>query len=90
MLIISDGWDRGDIALLEREMQRLQLSCQRLIWLNPLLGSENYEPLTRGIQTAMPYIDDFLPVHNLESLEQLGDLLQRLGEYRPLRHQKAG
>ncbi len=85
VLIISDGWDRGDVDLLGHEMNRLQLSCQRLIWLNPLLGSENYEPLTRGIQAAMPYIDDFLPVHNLASLEQLGDLLERLGEHKPAR-----
>jgi uncharacterized protein with von Willebrand factor type A (vWA) domain len=87
VLLISDGWDRGDIDLLQREMDRLQLSCHRLIWLNPLLGSENYEPLTRGIQTALPYVDDFLPVHNLKNLEQLGDLLERLGEYRPSRRQ---
>lgn len=87
VLLISDGWDRGDIALLRREMDRLQLSCHRLIWLNPLLGSENYEPLTRGIQTALPYIDDFMPVHNLKSLEQLGSLLERLSEYRPERRQ---
>jgi hypothetical protein len=87
VLIISDGWDRGDIQLLSQEMDRLQLSSQRLIWLNPLLGSANYEPLTRGIQAALPYIDDFLPVHNLASLEQLGHLLERLGEYKPTRHQ---
>jgi hypothetical protein len=87
VLIISDGWDRGDIDLLEQEMGRLQLSCHRLIWLNPLLGSVNYEPLTRGIQAALPYVDDFMPVHNLESLKQLGDLLERLGEHRPLRRQ---
>lgn len=87
VLLISDGWDRGDIGLLRREMDRLQLSCHRLIWLNPLLGSENYEPLTRGIQTALPYVDDFMPVHNLKSLEQLGNLLERLSEYRPERRQ---
>jgi uncharacterized protein with von Willebrand factor type A (vWA) domain len=87
VLIISDGWDRGDIDLLSHEMERLQLSSQRLIWLNPLLGSENYEPLTRGIQAALPYVDDFLPVHNLASLEQLGDLLERLGEHKPARQQ---
>lgn len=87
VLIISDGWDRGDIELLEREVNRLQLSCQRLIWLNPLLGSPNYEPLARGIQAALPYIDDFMPVHNVMSLEQLGHLLEQLGERRPLRQQ---
>ncbi len=75
VLIISDGWDRGDIDLLGKEMERLHRSCHRLIWLNPLLGSPRYEPLTRGIQAALPHIDDFLPVHNLASLEQLGDLL---------------
>ncbi|MDX1522843.1 MAG: VWA domain-containing protein [Anaerolineae bacterium] len=89
VLIISDGWDRGDISLLDHEMQRLQLSCHRLIWLNPLLGSNNYEPLTRGIVAAMPYIDDFLPVHNLHSLEQLGDLLLQLGEHKPVRRHHA-
>ena len=75
VLIISDGWDRGDIDLLGKEMERLQRSCHRLIWLNPLLGSPDYRPLTRGIVAALPHIDDFLPVHNLASLEQLGDLL---------------
>ncbi len=75
VLIISDGWDRGDIALLGKEMERLHRSCHRLIWLNPLLGSPRYEPLTRGIVAALPHTDDFLPVHNLASLEQLGDLL---------------
>ena len=87
VLIISDGWDRGDMALLADEMERLQLSCQRLIWLNPLLGAPDYQPLVRGIQTALPYVDDFLPVHNLASLEQLGALLQQAGEVRPLRKQ---
>lgn len=87
VLIISDGWDRGDIELLDREMKRLQLSSQRLIWLNPLLGSPNYQPLVRGMQTVLPYVDDFIPVHNLHSLEQLGLLLQKLGEHKPLRPQ---
>jgi uncharacterized protein with von Willebrand factor type A (vWA) domain len=71
VLVISDGWDRGEPDLLAQEMARLQRSCYRLIWLNPLLGSPRYEPLTRGIQAALPYIDDFLPVHNLASLEDL-------------------
>lgn len=75
VLIISDGWDRGDVTLLAREMDRLQRSCHQLIWLNPLLGDADYEPLVRGIQAALPYIDKFLPVHNLASLEQLARLL---------------
>ena len=77
VLIISDGWDRGEVELLKREMARLKRNCHRLIWLNPLLGAPDYEPLTRGIQAALPYIDDFLPVHNLASLE---DLAKRLSE----------
>lgn len=78
VLIISDGWDRGDPQLLGHEMARLQRSCHRLIWLNPLLGAPDYQPLTRGIQAALPYIDDFLPVHNLASLENLAAHLQQL------------
>lgn len=75
VLVISDGWDRGDPQLLGREMNRLRASCYRLIWLNPLLGSPSYEPLTRGIQAALPHTDEFLPVHNLVSLEQLAQIL---------------
>jgi hypothetical protein len=56
-------------------MSRLQRTSHRLIWLNPLLGREGYQPLTRGLQAALPYVDDFLPVHNLHSLEQLGEVL---------------
>jgi len=85
VLIISDGWDRGDAALLEAEMDRLQHSCHRLIWLNPLLGSPDYRPLTIGMKTALPFIDDFLPAHNLDSLIDLGNLLQSIGDDRPVR-----
>jgi uncharacterized protein with von Willebrand factor type A (vWA) domain len=87
VLIISDGWDRGDPQLLGNEMMRLQRSCYRLIWLNPLLGSPRYQPLTRGMQAALPYIDDFLPVHNMESLELLADHLAKIGQTRPDRRQ---
>ncbi len=78
VLVISDGWDRGEPELLSREMSRLQRSCHRLIWLNPLLGSPNYQPLTQGMQAALPYVDDFLPVHNLNSLEGLARHLNSL------------
>jgi uncharacterized protein with von Willebrand factor type A (vWA) domain len=71
VIIISDGWDRGDIDLLETEISRLQRSVYRLVWLNPLLGAPDYQPLVRGIQTVLPYVDAFLPLHNLENLEQL-------------------
>ena len=88
VLLISDGWDRGEPQLLSREMGRLQRSCHRLIWLNPLLGSANYQPLTQGMQAALPYVDDFLPVHNLNSLEQLGEKLSQVGAIRPERRQR--
>ena len=78
VLLISDGWDRGEPELLAREMDRLHRSCHRLIWLNPLLGSVDYEPLTRGMKAALPHVDDFLPVHNLASLEALADRLSSL------------
>ncbi len=82
ILFISDGWDRGDPNLLRKEMDRLQRSCHRLIWLNPLLGSSEYEPLTRGAQAALRYVDDFLPIHNLASLENLGEHLSKLDQKR--------
>jgi hypothetical protein len=86
VLIISDGWDRGDTRLLSEEMARLQRSCHRLIWLNPLLGQEDYRPVTAGMRAALPYIDNFLPGNNLESLLALGRLLQQVdGHRRPTR-----
>jgi len=85
VLIISDGWDRGDAGVLQIEMDRLQHSCHRLIWLNPLLGSPDYRPLTIGMKTALPFIDDFLPAHNLDSLISLGNLLSKVDDSRPVR-----
>jgi uncharacterized protein with von Willebrand factor type A (vWA) domain len=90
VLLISDGWDRGEPQLLGREMGRLQRSCHRLIWLNPLLGRPGYQPLTQGMQAALPFVDDFLPVHNLVSLEQLGAALAQTGDKRPERRQSKG
>ena len=87
VLLISDGWDRGDPDCLRAEIARLQRSCHRLIWLNPLLGSPDYVPLTRGMQAALPSIDDFLPVHNLASLEALARHLNSLPAHRPARRQ---
>lgn len=78
VVIISDGWDRGDVSLLEREMQSLKRRCYKILWLNPLLASENYEPLCKGMQAALPYLDLFLSVHNLNSLVALGRTLQKM------------
>jgi uncharacterized protein with von Willebrand factor type A (vWA) domain len=85
VLLISDGWDRGDPALLGEEVARLQRSCHRLIWLNPLLATPEYEPRTRGLLAALPFVDDFLPVHHLENLEELALHLERLPARRPAR-----
>jgi len=71
VIIISDGWDRGDVNLLEWEMRRLRRSVNRLIWLNPVAGSPDYKPLVRGIQAVLPWVDDFYPLNNLLSLESL-------------------
>ena len=78
VLIISDGWDRGDPDQLGREMARLRRSCHRLIWLNPLLGSLTYQPETRGMAAALPHCDDFLSAHSVEALDALGRLLADL------------
>jgi len=85
--IISDGWDRGDAAQMRRAIARLQRSCHRLIWMNPLMGAPGYEPLTLGLQAALPFVDDFLPAHNLANLEALGILLLETAGRRPVRRQ---
>lgn len=87
VLVISDGWDRGDIDLLRREVARLQRSCYRLIWLNPLLGTPGYRPDQHGMVAALPFIDDFLPGYSLASLEQMADILSSVGMTRPERKQ---
>ena len=78
VVIISDGWDRGDVGVLERQMQALKRRCGKMIWLNPLLASENYEPLCKGMQAALPYLDLFLSAHNANSLVHLGHTMRRL------------
>ena len=78
VVIISDGWDRGDVGVLERQMQALKRRCGKMIWLNPLLASENYEPLCKGMQAALPYLDLFLSAHNANSLVHLGHTMRKL------------
>jgi uncharacterized protein with von Willebrand factor type A (vWA) domain len=79
VLLISDGWDRGDPDLLRQQVARLQRSCHRLIWLNPLIGTADYAPLTRGLQAALPYVDDFLPARTLTNLVDLSLHLNKVG-----------
>jgi uncharacterized protein with von Willebrand factor type A (vWA) domain len=78
VVLLSDGWDRGDPALLEREVARLARCSHRLIWLNPLKAHPDYQPLTRGMQAALPHVDEFMAANSLASLEQLADALDRL------------
>ena len=80
VLLISDGWDRGDPQQLGREIARLQRSCRRLVWLNPLIGTADYAPLTRGLQAALPYVDDFLPARTLSNFTDLASHLNALPE----------
>jgi uncharacterized protein with von Willebrand factor type A (vWA) domain len=75
VLLISDGLEHGDTKALSHEMERLAKSCRRLIWLNPLLRFERFQPRAAGIRAMLPHVDRFLPVHSLESLEHLVRLL---------------
>ena len=71
LIILSDGWETGEADILADELRAIKGRVRRLIWLNPLLGMEGYQPITRGMSTALPYIDVFAPAHNLESLLEL-------------------
>jgi len=83
VLLISDGWDRGEPEELRQQIARLQRSCHRLVWLNPLIGTADYAPLTRGLQAALPYVDDFMPARTLANLT---DLAIHLNALPPLQH----
>lgn len=71
VVLLSDGLERGDSTVLAFQMQRLQRSCRQLIWMNPLLGFRGFEPKATGIRAMRPYVDRFIPAHNLESLVAL-------------------
>lgn len=78
VLVISDGWEHGDAEQLAREVERLRLSCQRLIWLNPRLGHARYEPRVAGMAAALRHTDDFLTCHDMQSLSALAAHLAAL------------
>jgi uncharacterized protein len=84
VIIVSDGWDRGDPALVAVETARLRRSCHRLVWLNPLAGTPGYQPLAAGMRAALPFVDDFLAAGTVASLERLGQILAgaRAGDIR--------
>jgi len=80
VVIASDGWERGDPTLLAEQMKRLHLAAHRVVWTNPLAGGEGYRPLVAGMQAALPYVDYFLPGHNLRALETLAEVLEEIDE----------
>ena len=75
VLLVSDGWERGDPALLARAMATLRRSCHRLLWIDPLAARPGFEPATVGLQAALPYVDELVPAASVSSLE---DLARRL------------
>ncbi len=85
VVVISDGWDRGDPAVVGLEMARLRRSCHRLIWLNPLASAPGYQPLAGGMAAALPSVDEFVAAGTLASLEHLAALLSGHHGRRPAR-----
>jgi hypothetical protein len=75
VLLVTDGLEHGNTDALSFEMERLHKSCRRLIWLNPLLRFDRFEPRAGGIKAMLPHVDRFLPAHNVDSLEQLAAVL---------------
>ena len=75
---MSDGYDTGDSAKLAQQMKKLRGRSKRILWLNPLLGWKDYEPIAQGMAAALPYVDLFAPAHNLESLLALEPYLYKL------------
>ena len=82
LVMISDGLDRDAGEGIDAEMERLHKSCRRLIWLNPLLRYDGFEPKSRGVRAMLPHVDDFRTVHNLNSLADLADALSHMGPRR--------
>jgi len=82
VLLITDGLDREGGQGIAQEMDRLHRSCRRLIWLNPLLRYEGFAPKSQGMRAILPHVDEFRPVHSLQSLEELVDALSKPGRRR--------
>jgi uncharacterized protein with von Willebrand factor type A (vWA) domain len=77
-MIFSDGWDRGETDLLTGHMAYVKRRTYKIIWLNPLLGKEGYQPICQGMSAALPYVDYFLPVTNLHDLQFLEKTLEKM------------
>jgi uncharacterized protein with von Willebrand factor type A (vWA) domain len=76
VVLLSDGWDRGDPQVLATELARLRRTAHRLVWLNPLAADPRYAPLTRGMRAAMPHVDRLLAGNSIASLDRLADLME--------------
>lgn len=90
VLFVSDGLDRGDTAMLDKQVGRLKRSCRRFIWLNPMLRYQQYQPSAKGASKIYPHADQMLPVHNLASLEQLIEVLYNNSRFARLRTAQYG
>ena len=77
VVVLSDGWDRGDPQFLAEQMQRLQRVAFRVVWVNPLKVTPGYAPLARGMAAALPFVDDFVEGHSLAALEHLAAVISR-------------
>ena len=77
VVVLSDGWDRGDPVVLGEEMARLRRVAHRIVWVNPLKASPGYAPLARGMAAALPHVDVFVEGHSVASLESLAELVGR-------------
>jgi uncharacterized protein with von Willebrand factor type A (vWA) domain len=78
VLLVSDGWERGDPAVQAQEMATLHRSCYRLIWLDPLASRPGFEPTTIGLRAALPYIDELVPCASVASLTEMAERLGSL------------
>ncbi len=78
VMIFSDGWDRGEIDVLEEQMAFLKRKVYKIIWLNPLIGTQDYQPICQGMRTALPYVDYFLPLGQLKDLQSIGQTLKKV------------
>ncbi len=75
VVVLSDGWDRGNPQVLAEQMRRLRRVSYHLIWVNPLKVTPGYAPLARGMAAALPYIDDFVEGHSLASMQELAAVI---------------
>jgi uncharacterized protein len=80
VIVFSDGWERGDVSLLGREMEKLHRAARNVVWVNPLAGEPGYEPLAAGMAAALPHVDCLLPGHDIASLERLAEVLDLVEE----------